>query len=86
MCTVPLLITILLIAANALINCNPCLFHNNKKLIFQITHDFSKDIVIDGVVKNVTWQMSSDRKTTALKQLQGHIWKEAFESGMIKGE
>lgn len=30
--------------------------------------------------------MSSDRKTTALKQLQGHIWKEAFESGKIKGE
>lgn len=46
----------------------------------------SKDIVIDAVVKNVTWQMSSDRKTTALKQLQGHIWKEAFESGKIKGE
>ena len=30
--------------------------------------------------------MSTDRKTTALKQLQGHIWKEAFEDGSIKGE
>ena len=30
--------------------------------------------------------MSSDRKTTALKQLQGHIWKEAYDDGKIRGE
>ena len=30
--------------------------------------------------------MSSDRKTTALKLLQGHIWKEAYDDGKIKGE
>lgn len=86
MYTVAFQITILFIATDAWMNCNPCLSHNNKKLRFQITHDFSKNIVIDAVVKNVIWQMSSDRKTTALKQLQGHIWKEAFESGKIKGE
>lgn len=45
-----------------------------------------RESVIDAVVKNVHWQMSSDRKTTALKQLQGHIWREAFEDGKIKGE
>jgi enolase-phosphatase E1 len=31
--------------------------------------------VFDAVVVNVAWQMSSDRKSTALKQLQGHMWK-----------
>ncbi|KAL9953159.1 hypothetical protein ACROYT_G040529 [Oculina patagonica] len=46
----------------------------------------SKEIIINAVVENVIWQMSSDRKTTALKQLQGHIWKEAFCDGKIKGE
>lgn len=47
---------------------------------------FSKESIIDAVVKNVIWQMSLDRKTSALKQLQGHIWKEAYDNGKIKGE
>ncbi|KAF7252871.1 Enolase-phosphatase E1 [Varanus komodoensis] len=42
--------------------------------------------IIQAVVDNVRWQMSSDRKTTALKQLQGHIWRAAFENGRMKGE
>ncbi|XP_074631507.1 enolase-phosphatase E1-like isoform X2 [Acropora palmata] len=46
----------------------------------------SKDIIIESVVKNVIWQMNSDRKTTALKQLQGHIWREAYENEEIKGD
>ncbi|EGD76992.1 enolase-phosphatase E1 [Salpingoeca rosetta] len=29
--------------------------------------------------------MDNDRKATALKQLQGHIWKDAYESGAVKG-
>lgn len=37
------------------------------------------------VINNVLWQMSSDRKTTALKQLQGHIWKDGYESGLLRG-
>lgn len=37
------------------------------------------------VINNVLWQMNSDRKTTALKQLQGHIWKDGYESGLLKG-
>ena len=47
---------------------------------------FSRETIIDAAVKNVLWQMSLDRKTTALKQLQGHIWKEAYDDGKIKGE
>ncbi|XP_072570956.1 enolase-phosphatase E1-like isoform X1 [Paramormyrops kingsleyae] len=38
------------------------------------------------VVDNVLWQMAADRKTTALKQLQGHMWRTAYTSGKIKGE
>ncbi|CAH1721220.1 unnamed protein product [Aphis gossypii] len=37
------------------------------------------------VINNVLWQMKYDKKTTALKQLQGHIWKDGYESGLLKG-
>ncbi|XP_005359606.2 enolase-phosphatase E1 [Microtus ochrogaster] len=42
--------------------------------------------MIQAVVDNVYWQMSHDRKTTALKQLQGHMWKAAFAAGRMKAE
>ncbi|XP_015270811.1 PREDICTED: enolase-phosphatase E1 isoform X2 [Gekko japonicus] len=52
------------------------------------TRDGEEEIerVIQAVVDSVQWQMSSDRKTTALKQLQGHIWRAAYENGCVKGE
>jgi enolase-phosphatase E1 len=31
------------------------------------------------------WLMDCDRKSTALKSLQGRIWKAGFESGQLKG-
>jgi 2,3-diketo-5-methylthio-1-phosphopentane phosphatase len=31
------------------------------------------------------WLMDRDRKSTALKSLQGKIWKSGFESGQLKG-
>ena len=34
----------------------------------------------------ITWLMDRDRKSTALKSLQGKIWKAGFESGQLKGE
>ncbi|XP_067845917.1 enolase-phosphatase E1 isoform X3 [Heptranchias perlo] len=45
-----------------------------------------KEQAIQTVTNNILWQMSWDRKTTALKQLQGHMWREAYERGEIKGE
>lgn len=33
----------------------------------------------------ITWLMDRDRKSTALKSLQGKIWKRGFESGELKG-
>lgn len=45
----------------------------------------SPEEVKESLVKNVLWQMDEDRKTGALKQLQGHMWRQAYESGAVKG-
>lgn len=37
-------------------------------------------------MKNILWQMDGDRKTGALKQLQGHMWREAYNSGAVKAQ
>lgn len=42
--------------------------------------------MIQAMVDDVYWQMSLDRKTTALKQLQGHMWRAAFKAGHMKAE
>jgi enolase-phosphatase E1 len=36
-------------------------------------------------LKYLLWLMDRDRKSTALKSLQGKIWKAGFESGELKG-
>jgi len=48
--------------------------------------DAGKEAVIKAVVANVRWQMDGDRKSTELKQLQGHMWRQAYESGDVRGE
>lgn len=48
--------------------------------------DAGKEAVIKAVVANVRWQMDKDRKSTELKQFQGHMWRQAYESGDIRGE
>lgn len=40
----------------------------------------------NAVIANVLWQMSNDMKSTALKRLQGHIWKAGYKSGLLKGD
>lgn len=42
--------------------------------------------MIQAVADNVCWQMALDRKTPALKQLQGHIWRTTFAAGTVKAE
>jgi enolase-phosphatase E1 len=37
------------------------------------------------ILAYVYWLMDRDRKSTALKSLQGKIWKAGFESGELKG-
>lgn len=39
----------------------------------------------DSALGYLLWLMDQDRKSTALKSLQGKIWKAGFESGELKG-
>jgi 2,3-diketo-5-methylthio-1-phosphopentane phosphatase len=39
----------------------------------------------DQALTYLLWLMDHDRKSTALKSLQGKIWKVGFESGQLKG-
>jgi 2,3-diketo-5-methylthio-1-phosphopentane phosphatase len=45
----------------------------------------SPGYAIPHVLEYVFWLMDHDRKSTALKSLQGKIWKRGFESGELKG-
>ena len=40
----------------------------------------------DGPVRYIHWLMDQDRKSTALKNIQGKIWLEGYESGELRGE
>ncbi len=40
---------------------------------------------LDAAASNVRWQMDADRKTTALKSLQGKIWKSGYADGTLRG-
>ncbi|XP_060553052.1 enolase-phosphatase E1-like [Ruditapes philippinarum] len=46
----------------------------------------NKDDVIKAVVSNVKAQMDADRKSTELKDLQGHVWRDAYKQKKIEGE
>lgn len=50
-----------------------------------MTINDNKDALIELIIKHVYWQMDLDKKTKSLKQLQGNIWKNAYETGKIKG-
>jgi 2,3-diketo-5-methylthio-1-phosphopentane phosphatase len=41
--------------------------------------------LIHSMLDDIYWLMDHDRKSTALKSLQGKIWKAGFESGELKG-
>jgi methylthioribulose 1-phosphate dehydratase/enolase-phosphatase E1 len=45
-----------------------------------------RDAVVEAAVASCEAQMDGDRKTTALKSLQGHIWAGGFARGELKGE
>jgi 2,3-diketo-5-methylthio-1-phosphopentane phosphatase len=42
-------------------------------------------IFVPRALEYIYWLMDRDRKSTALKSLQGKIWKAGFESGELKG-
>lgn len=45
-----------------------------------------REAEIKAATRYVHWLMDQDRKSTALKALQGMIWKEGYESGELKGQ
>ncbi|XP_039282668.1 enolase-phosphatase E1 isoform X2 [Nilaparvata lugens] len=53
--------------------------------VVAIAESEDEEVVREAVIKNVLWQMDNDRKTAALKQLQGHIWRKAYEKGEVVG-
>jgi enolase-phosphatase E1 len=55
------------------------------KSAFEIPEGVNPAIIRDAVEKNVLKQMATDRKTTALKLLQGLIWRDGYASGELKG-
>ncbi|KAL3872862.1 hypothetical protein ACJMK2_036048 [Sinanodonta woodiana] len=55
-------------------------------VVIPVATDSNKAEVIEACVANVKWQMDQDRKGTALKQLQGHMWREAYNEGKVMGE
>lgn len=40
---------------------------------------------VDSALAYLLWLMDRDRKSTALKSLQGKVWRDGFESGALKG-
>lgn len=42
------------------------------------------EAALAAIEANVLWQMSSNRKSGPLKQLQGHIWRAGYDSGALK--
>ncbi|XP_043688926.1 probable bifunctional methylthioribulose-1-phosphate dehydratase/enolase-phosphatase E1 1 isoform X2 [Telopea speciosissima] len=49
------------------------------------TNDAGKDEMIASLVANVEAMINADRKITALKQLQGHIWRTGFQNNELEG-
>ncbi|KAL6314727.1 hypothetical protein AAG906_027074 [Vitis piasezkii] len=47
--------------------------------------DAGKEEVIAALVANVEAMIKADRKITALKQLQGHIWRTGFQNNELEG-
>ncbi len=41
---------------------------------------------VESAIEYLEWLMDGDRKSTALKAIQGKIWKEGYESGALRGE
>uniref|UniRef100_A0A6N2ND36 Probable bifunctional methylthioribulose-1-phosphate dehydratase/enolase-phosphatase E1 n=1 Tax=Salix viminalis TaxID=40686 RepID=A0A6N2ND36_SALVM len=47
--------------------------------------DAGKEEVVAALVANVETMIKADRKITALKQLQGHIWRTGYENNELEG-
>jgi enolase-phosphatase E1 len=46
----------------------------------------SPNLLVDSITEYFYWLMDLDRKSTALKALQGRIWEAGYASGRLRGE
>src|SRR6185295_16932257 len=46
----------------------------------------SQDLLVESTAEYVYWLMDADRKSTALKALQGKIWEAGYLSGRLRAE
>lgn len=51
----------------------------------QVVPSEDKNKIIEAVSAWAFEQMDKDRKITALKALQGHIWQKGYQTGELKG-
>jgi enolase-phosphatase E1 len=58
---------------------------DEKQILRFAQDDKAGGAEIDSVVAYLLWLMDRDRKSTALKSLQGKIWKAGFEAGELVG-
>ena len=49
-------------------------------------HDASRDDRADAAAAYAEWLMDRDRKVTGLKALQGRVWADGYESGVLRGD
>ena len=55
-----------------------------KNILQQVQEIEEKDMDIDEIIQTLKRWIKEDRKIAPLKDIQGFIWKEGFESGQIK--
>ncbi|EAL73471.1 2,3-diketo-5-methylthio-1-phosphopentane enolase [Dictyostelium discoideum AX4] len=58
---------------------------NTPEILNPDDESTDKEKLIESVIRNVIYQMDNDRKSTPLKQLQGHMWLEGYENELVKG-
>ncbi|KAK0413362.1 hypothetical protein QR680_006758 [Steinernema hermaphroditum] len=53
--------------------------------IKKIAEDATKEVKVDCLTRNIRTWIDKDKKLTAMKQLQGEMWKDAYEQNLVKG-
>ncbi|CAO3631034.1 unnamed protein product [Mucor fragilis] len=57
----------------------------DQAVLIPTESEASADQIKSAVIETISWQMKADRKIGALKSFQGYMWKEGYESGVLRG-
>ncbi|TKR88755.1 hypothetical protein L596_012952 [Steinernema carpocapsae] len=52
----------------------------------KIEAEEARENKVEKLTKNIKMWIDKDKKFTAMKQLQGQMWKDAYEQNLIKGQ